>query len=112
MTHILKDIPVGELVEHDAIRKNPISLGAFVVEKVVPGESVQYVANENYWQGRPKLDGVIVKVVPPSSISKAFEAGEYDLALSFGSSKYEEIENILSYVPEPNKKFLLGEIVC
>lgn len=92
--HILKDIPVGELVEHDAIRKNPISLGAFVIDKVVPGESVQYVANENYWQGKPKLDGVIVKVVPSSSISKAIEAGEYDLVLSFGSSKYEEIENL------------------
>jgi len=28
-SHILKDIPVAELLEHDAIRKNPVTLGAF-----------------------------------------------------------------------------------
>ena len=92
--HTLGDIPIAELVESDAVRKNPVTLGAFVIDKVVPGESVQYVANENYWKGKPKLDGVIVKVVPPSSISKAIEAGEYDLVTTFGSDKYVEIENL------------------
>lgn len=93
-SHILGDIPVAELVENDAIRKNPVTLGAFVIDKVVPGESVQYKANENYWKGAPKLDSVLVKVVPATSISKALETGEYDLALAFGSSKYAEIENL------------------
>lgn len=93
-SHIIGDIPVAGLVENDAIRKNPVTLGAFVIDKVVAGESVQYKANENYWKGAPKLDGVIVKVVPSSSIAKALEAGEYDLALAFGSSKYPEIENL------------------
>ncbi|MEC1178828.1 oligopeptide ABC transporter substrate-binding protein [Metasolibacillus meyeri] len=93
-SHILSDVPVAELVEHDAIRKNPVTLGAFVIDRVVPGESVQFKANENYWKGKPKLDGVIVKVVPSASIAKALEAGEYDVSLSFGSSKYVEIENL------------------
>lgn len=93
-SHILGDVAVDALVEHDAVRKNPVTLGAFVIDRIVPGESVQYKANDNYWQGRPKLDAVIVKVVPSSSIAKALESGEYDLALSFGSSKYVEIENL------------------
>ncbi|WP_107942149.1 oligopeptide ABC transporter substrate-binding protein [Metasolibacillus fluoroglycofenilyticus] len=93
-SHILGDVPVADLVEHDAVRKNPVTLGAFVIDRVVPGESVQYKANENYWKGRPKLDEVIVKVVPSSSIAKALESGEYDLALSFGSAKYAEIKDL------------------
>lgn len=93
-SHILADIPIANLVESDAVRKNPVTLGAFVIDKIVAGESVQYTANENYWQGRPKLDEVIVKVVPASSISKAMESGEYDLVLSFGSSNYPEIKDL------------------
>ena len=93
-SHVLGSVPVGQLIEHDAIRKNPLSLSAFVVEKIVTGESVQYKANENYWKGTPKLDGVIVKVVPSSSISKALEAGEYDVTLALGSDKYAEIKDL------------------
>ena len=93
-SHVLGSVPVGQLIEHDAIRKNPLSLSAFVVEKIVTGESVQYKANENYWNGAPKLDGVIVKVVPSSSISKALEAGEYDVTLALGSDKYTEIKDL------------------
>ena len=91
--HVLGKVPIAELVEHDAVRKKPLSLSAFAIEKVVPGESVQYKANEHYWKGAPKLDGVVVKVVPPASIGKAIEAGEYDLVLSFGSSQYPEIKD-------------------
>lgn len=108
--HVMGEIPVAELVEHDSVRKNPLSLGAFVIEKIVPGESVQYKANEHYWKGKAKLDGVIVKVVPPTSISKALESGEYDLALSLGSDKYKEIENLTNIdilaVPELYYQYL------
>ena len=93
-SHVWKDIPIADLVESDAVRKNPVTLGAFVVDNVVAGESVQYKANEHYWKGKPKLDSVIVKVVPPTSIAKALESGEYDLALSFGSSKYAEVKDL------------------
>ena len=93
-SHVLGSVPVATLVEHDAIRKNPLSLGAFVIDRVVPGESVQYKANEHYWNGAPKLDGVIVQVVPSSSISKALEAGEYDLTISLGSAKYAEVKDL------------------
>ncbi|WP_313892493.1 oligopeptide ABC transporter substrate-binding protein [Psychrobacillus sp.] len=92
-SHILKDIPVAEMIESDAVRKTPVTLGAFKFDKIVPGESVQFVANEHYWKGKPKLEGVIVKVVPSSSISKAIQSGEYDLVSSFSASKIEEIKD-------------------
>ena len=92
-THVMGSVPVAELVEHDSVRKNPLSLGSFVIDKIVPGESVQYKANEHYYKGAPKLDGVIVKVVPPSSIAKALEAGEYDVA-DIASSRYPEVKDL------------------
>lgn len=92
--HIQKDIPVAELLESDAVRKNPVTLGAFKFDKIVPGESVQFVKNENYWKGVPKLDGVLVKVVPSSSISVAIKSGEYDLVSYFDSKYWEEVQGL------------------
>ncbi len=92
-SHQIKDIPVAELVENDAVRKNPVTLGAFKFKNVVPGESVEFEKNEHYWKGVPKLDGVIVQVVPSSSISVAIGSGEYDLVLAFNATKMKEIEN-------------------
>lgn len=91
--HQIADIPVAELVEHDAVRKNPVTLGAFKFKNIVPGESVEFEKNEHYWKGEPKLDGVIVQVVPSSSISVALGSGEYDLAFAFNATKMPEIEN-------------------
>lgn len=91
--HQIADIPVGELVESDAVRKNPVTLGAFKVDKIVPGESVSYVKNEHYWKGVPKLDGVVVKVVPSSSISVAIGSGDYDIVQSFSATKMAEIRD-------------------
>lgn len=96
-SHVIGDIPVAELLESDAVRVNPVTLGAFKFDKIVPGESVSLVRNENYWKGQAKLDGVVIETVPSASAAKAMETGEYDLALSFPTSAYEnvkELENI------------------
>ena len=92
-SHIVKDIPVAELLENDAVRVNPVTLGAFKFEKIVPGESVKFARNENYWKGQSKLDGVIIKTVP-RLIAKALETGEYDMALSFPTSAYENVKDL------------------
>lgn len=93
-SHIMGDIPVADLLAHDAVRVNPVTLGAFKFDKIVPGESVQFVANEHYWKGKPKLDGVLVKVVPSSSIAVAIKEGKYDLVQHFNASKWKEIEGV------------------
>lgn len=93
-SHIVKDIPVAELLESDAVRKNPVTLGAFKFDKIVPGETVQFVRNDNYWKGQAKLDGVVIKTVPTASAAKALETGEYDMALSFPTSAYENVKDL------------------
>ncbi len=93
-SHLLADIPVADLLAHDLVRKAPVTLGAFKFDKIVPGESVQFVANEHYWKGKPKLDGVLVKVVPPTSISVAMKEGKYDIAQFFNATQWQEIKDL------------------
>lgn len=92
-SHQLKDIPVKKLIESDAVRKNPVTLGPFKFHKIIPGESVQFVKNEYYWKGEPKLDGVFVQVVPSSSVSVAIGSGKYDIVTGFSATKWPEIQH-------------------
>lgn len=90
--HQLQSIEVKDLLSSDAVRKNPVTLGAFKFDKVINGESVQFVANENYYKGRPKLDKVVVQVVPSSSISEALKVGKYDIATPFPTNQFDSVK--------------------
>lgn len=92
--HQLESIPVKDLLQSDAVRKNPVVLGPFVYDKMVNGESVQYVANEHYFKGKPKIEKVVLQVVPPTSIAEAMKAGQYDLALSYPANQYDGVKDL------------------
>ncbi|MFD1350892.1 oligopeptide ABC transporter substrate-binding protein [Oceanobacillus caeni] len=96
--HVFEDIPVADMSASDAVRKNPIGFGPFKVESVVPGESVNMTANEDYWQGPPKLDGVTVKVVNPQTIVQALKSGDVDVVDSFPTDQYADVETELTNV--------------
>ncbi|MER1954239.1 oligopeptide ABC transporter substrate-binding protein [Desemzia incerta] len=95
--HQLENIAIKDLESSDEIRKNPIGFGPFAVSNVVPGESVEFVANEHYYKGAPKLDKVVVEVVPPESIVAALQNGEYDLALSMPTDEYPTYAELPGY---------------
>ncbi|RDW16937.1 oligopeptide ABC transporter substrate-binding protein [Oceanobacillus arenosus] len=96
--HIFKDIPIAEMAESDAVRVNPIGFGPFKVDTIVPGESVTYTANEDYWQGAPKLDGITLKVISPTTVAQALETGEIDLVDSFPTDQYPDVAEKLTNV--------------
>ncbi|GAA0374899.1 oligopeptide ABC transporter substrate-binding protein [Bacillus horti] len=81
--HIFEDIPVAEMSAHDATRVNPIGFGPYILDTIVPGESVTYVKNENYWRGEPALDKVTLRVISPSVVAEALKSGDVDLVDSF-----------------------------
>ncbi|MFD1173558.1 oligopeptide ABC transporter substrate-binding protein [Oceanobacillus picturae] len=81
--HIFKDIAVADMAESPEVRENPIGMGPFKVDTIVPGESVTYTKNEDYWQGEVNLDKVTLKVINPSTVVQALETGEVDLVDSF-----------------------------
>lgn len=95
--HIFEDIPVAEMEESPAVRENPIGLGPYKVETIVPGESVTYTKFEDYWRGEPKLDTVTVKVIPNANAGRAMETGEVDMLNSFPAAQYpdyKDLENV------------------
>lgn len=92
--HQVEKISVKDLVKSDEVRKNPVTLGAFVVDKVVNGESVQMVANKNYFRGEPKLDKVVIEVVPSSSAAAAMKAGKYDILESYPANQYADVKEL------------------
>lgn len=95
--HYLGDIPIAELESAPEVREKPIGIGAFEVKNIVAGESVEFVANENYWRGAPVLDSIVVELVPSSSIVAALEAGKYDIALSMPTDTYPTYKDLPGY---------------
>src|SRR5699024_540733 len=69
--HIFEDIEVEDMESSDAVRKEPIGFGPYIVDTIVPGESVTYTKNEDYWRGEPNLDTVTVKVIATSTVAQA-----------------------------------------
>ncbi|QTM98812.1 oligopeptide ABC transporter substrate-binding protein [Sediminibacillus dalangtanensis] len=88
--HIFKDIPVADMSSSPEVREHPIGMGPFKVDSIVPGESVTFVKNEDYWRGEPNLDGVTLKVINPNVVVQALENGEVDLVDSFPTDQYPE----------------------
>ena len=91
--HQLKDIKIKDLIKSDAVRKNPVTVGAFVIDNIVKGESVKFKANPNYFKGKPKLDSVVVEVVPSSSSAAAIKAGKYDVVKNYPANDYSAIKD-------------------
>lgn len=78
--HYLSDVPIKDLAKSDKIHKNPIGFGPFKIKKMVPGESVEFERNDDYYGGKPKLKSLVLKVVNPKVILQAMKKGEVDIA--------------------------------
>lgn len=95
--HYLEDIPVAELESAPEIRENPIGFGPFMVDNIVPGESVSYAAFEDYYRGAPKLDRIELETVPTSSAVAAMENAQYDLFVGMPTDQYDTYSDLPGY---------------
>jgi len=96
--HYLRDIPVEDMAGHPKSRLEPLGFGAFKVANIVPGESVEYVRFDDYWRGRPVLDGVRLEVINPAMVPIAMEAGRFDIVDDFNTMFYPDYPNPTNYV--------------
>lgn len=95
--HYLSDVPVKDLAQSDKVRLKPIGFGPFIVENVVPGESIKYRKNPDYWKGAPKLDGVIAKIVSTATVIAGMRNGEFDLVSGLPTSNYDIYKDLKNF---------------
>ena len=69
-----------EALGAEAFKTNPIGTGPFMFDSYSPQEKVLLVANEDYFRGRPKLDGVDYRYMPElNSRELGLKSGELDV---------------------------------
>ncbi|MGL5513264.1 MAG: nickel ABC transporter substrate-binding protein, partial [Sporomusa sp.] len=66
--------------------KKPVGTGPWVLSEYKQGEVAVFVRNEHYWGAKPKVDKLVVKIIPDSeSRVVAFEKQELNLIYGNGS---------------------------
>jgi peptide/nickel transport system substrate-binding protein len=71
----------------------PVGAGPFKLENFVPGQEATLVAFDDYWQGRPKLDRIVVRGYPDeAAMIAAINAGEVNFAAYPPSSAIEQFQ--------------------
>ncbi|PEX94281.1 ABC transporter substrate-binding protein [Bacillus cereus] len=56
----------------------PLAAGPYKFEKYIPGQEVRFVANENYYAGKPKIPNFIYKITSGDTKLQLFQTGEID----------------------------------
>ncbi|MDW0109872.1 oligopeptide ABC transporter substrate-binding protein [Sporosarcina aquimarina] len=87
------EVTIKDLESSDKIRVNPIGFGPYKIDKIVPGESVLYSRNDDYWRGKPALKSIVQKVVSPATIVESVKKGDIDLA-SIPADQYETVKDV------------------
>ena len=80
--HVLKPAfdQAGNINEAAWNHAPTVGCGPFVFEEWESGSFARFVANENYWLGKPKIDEIFIRFVPDdASQIAALQAGEGDL---------------------------------
>ena len=91
--HALKDIAPDDMETSEFTTNSPIGTGPYIVEDVAPGQHVEFVANENYFGGAPKIDRIFFKTISADAAYPQLETGELDLVLTIPIT---ELERLLS----------------
>lgn len=76
-----KDYKKGNLDGLKALHRKPMGYGPYKLADYKEGIETILVANDNYWQGKPKLKNIIFKVQNDNTDLQLLSAGETDLAI-------------------------------
>jgi len=67
--HLLKD---EKNLMTSSFNKNPIGTGAYKIKEFKVGEDIRLYANEDYFEGKPKIDEILYKFLPDPNTSFLF----------------------------------------
>jgi peptide/nickel transport system substrate-binding protein len=68
-----------DMAASEQVRTKPVGTGPFKVTKVIPGESVELVRNEDYWKGMSHFEKVFIEVIDISLMTGELKNGTVDL---------------------------------
>ncbi|CAH2713485.1 Oligopeptide-binding protein AppA [Neobacillus rhizosphaerae] len=88
-----KGIAVKDMEASEQVRTKPVGLGPYKVTKVVPGESIEMSRFDDYFNGKPHLDKIVVKVIDPSLSVGELKNGTLDMT-KFHPSIIEEVKKL------------------
>lgn len=100
--HELSGMSASELVQSDWWSTSPIGTGPFMWAEHAPGEFVRLEAFDDYWRGRPQLEGLINRYYP--------EAGSSTIALRSGDIQFSYLsaDEALSLESEEGMEVISG----
>ncbi|MDY6863464.1 MAG: peptide-binding protein [Thermodesulfobacteriota bacterium] len=67
---IPEHILAQEDINTSKFNRNPVGTGPFVFREWVSDEKIVLTVNENYFEGKPKLDRIVYRILPETSISE------------------------------------------
>ncbi|WP_459503386.1 ABC transporter substrate-binding protein [Bacillus sp. C1] len=73
-----KEYKQGQLDSLKELYGKPMGAGAYKLDKYIPGQEVRFVANENYFEGKPKIEHFIYKITKGDTKLQQFQTGEVD----------------------------------
>jgi len=98
----IKNVPIAKLAASDQIRKNPIFVGPYKLDKVVEGESTSWSPNKYYYGKQAQIGHITINVVSQNNIDKAIQSKKYDsvvpnVAGSLGGTDYKALKSTKGY---------------
>jgi peptide/nickel transport system substrate-binding protein len=92
--HLLGSLPDINKAPYNDL---PVGIGPFRYAAWKRGDAVELEANPYYWRGRPKLERVIMKIIPDrNTVLTQLQTGEIDMWFPFGGVYLSRVQAIPS----------------
>ncbi len=96
--HVLGALP-GDQINRAPFNQKPVGTGPFAVSEFVTDDHVTLVANPSYWRARPRLQRIIVRIVPDRNTQvNLLRAGDLSLLAGVPPARLDEVRRIPSVV--------------
>lgn len=82
--HVLGNVPPAELTRHPFFQAPTVGNGPFKFVQYKTDQFVEYVANDAYHLGAPKVRRVFIRIIPPTTMLAQLERQDLDLSAGFG----------------------------
>jgi peptide/nickel transport system substrate-binding protein len=95
--HILEPVfqKEGTIDNAEWNRKPTVGIGPYLFKEWQSGSHLIFEANPNYWQGKPKLDQIYVRIVPDDAAQlAALKAGDSDVGTFIDYSVMPDLEKL------------------